>query len=270
MHAYIASRYDQFLQDLETLVNVDSGSGHAPGLSRVARFFQERYDRLGWSTRALEFDGGSAPCLEVINRRGLPADPPFDFLFLGHMDTVFPEGTALQRPFSIRDGRAYGPGVCDMKGGLVTMLHAAEAIEQAGLAGALSICMAFNSDEEIGSLLRLAEGREISHEPHGAPAGTVVTVEHLFANVPARLKFLKSAPAEMARVTRRSGLVVLAIANFDSLACRATRAVARRRASLRRRFTAASTGGSASSLLEASSQIAWPCLEIGGTQEGKG
>jgi glutamate carboxypeptidase len=67
------------------------------------------------------------------------------------MDTVFPQGTALQRPFSIRDGRAYGPGVCDMKGGLVTMLHAAEAVEQAGFADDLSICMAFNSDEEIGS-----------------------------------------------------------------------------------------------------------------------
>jgi len=151
MHSYIASRCDQFVQDLETLVNVDSGSGDAPGIATVARFFQERFDRLGWPTRLLEFDGGSAPCLEVVNRKGLQTDRRFDFLFLGHMDTVFPQGTALQRPFSIRDGRAYGPGVCDMKGGLVTMLHAAEAVEQAGFADDLSICMAFNSDEEIGS-----------------------------------------------------------------------------------------------------------------------
>ena len=151
MESYIASRYDQFLQDLETIVNVDSGSGHGPGLTTVARFFQERFDRLGWHTQALEFDGGSAPCLEVVNRKGLQADERFDFLFLGHMDTVFPKGTAARRPFCIRDGRAWGPGVCDMKGGLVTMLHAAEAAEQAGFAGGLSICMAFNSDEEIGS-----------------------------------------------------------------------------------------------------------------------
>lgn len=151
MHAYITSRYDQFLQDLEILVNVDSGSGHAPGIATVARFFQERFDQLGWHTRTLESDGGSAPCLEVVNRKDLQTDDRFDFLFLGHMDTVFPQGTALHRPFSIRDGRAWGPGVCDMKGGLVTMLHAAETIEQAGIAGDLSICMAFNSDEEIGS-----------------------------------------------------------------------------------------------------------------------
>ena len=58
---------------------------------------------------------------------------------------------AAERPFSVRDGRAWGPGVCDMKGGLVTMLHAAEAVTQAGFAGDLSVCMAFNSDEEIGS-----------------------------------------------------------------------------------------------------------------------
>jgi len=151
MDAYIASRYDQFLEDLEALVNMDSGSGYAPGLAAVARFFRERFDRLGWHARGLEFDGGSAPCLEVANRQGLPADERFDFLFLGHMDTVFPEGTAAQRPFAVRDGRAWGPGVCDMKGGLVTMLHAAEAVEQTGIAGELSICMAFNSDEEVGS-----------------------------------------------------------------------------------------------------------------------
>ncbi len=151
MDAYIASHYDQFLQDLETLVNVDSGSGHAPGLVAVARFFQERFDRLGWHTRALEFDGGAAPCLEVVNRKGHPATDRFDFLFLGHMDTVFPAGTARQRPFSIRDGRAWGPGVCDMKAGLVTVLHAAEALQHAGVADDLSVCIAFNSDEEIGS-----------------------------------------------------------------------------------------------------------------------
>jgi glutamate carboxypeptidase len=151
MNSYIASRYGRFLQDLETLVNVDSGSGQAQGLTTVARFFQERFDRLGWHTRLLEFNGGAAPCLEVLNRNSQPAAGRFDFLLLGHMDTVFPAGTARQRPFSIRDGRARGPGVCDMKAGLVTVLHAAEALQLAGVADGLSVCIAFNSDEEIGS-----------------------------------------------------------------------------------------------------------------------
>jgi len=55
-------------------------------------------------------------------------------------------------------------------------------------------------DEEIGSLLRLAEGHQIINEPHGAPAGTVITVEHVFANVPARLKFLKQAATEAGHI----------------------------------------------------------------------
>ncbi len=84
MHAFISSRFDQFLQDLEHLVNIDSGSGHAPGLTAVARFLQARFGRIGWETRALEFDGGAAPCLEVVNPSRRPADQPFDFATAGH------------------------------------------------------------------------------------------------------------------------------------------------------------------------------------------
>lgn len=151
MPSDMAARYELFLKDLETIVNVDSGSGHAPGLAAVASFFEERFERLGWHTRRLDFEAGAVPCLEVVNHRGLEAEGRLDFLFLGHMDTVFPQGTVQRRPFCLRDGRAWGPGVCDMKGGLVTMLHAAEAAEAAGVAEALAIGMAFNSDEEVGS-----------------------------------------------------------------------------------------------------------------------
>jgi DNA mismatch repair protein MutL len=55
-------------------------------------------------------------------------------------------------------------------------------------------------DEEIGTLIRMAEGREIGREPRGGPPGTLVTVEHLFANVPARLKFLKQPATEAAHI----------------------------------------------------------------------
>ncbi len=55
-------------------------------------------------------------------------------------------------------------------------------------------------DESVGTLLRLADGREVAREPHGMPPGVSVTVEHLFASLPARLKFLKQPATEAAHI----------------------------------------------------------------------
>lgn len=151
MRTLIESRYDQFISDLETLVNIDSGSENPAGLTMVRDFFLNRFSQLGWQAEPHNFADGKVPCLEVVSPGASKTNKPFDFLFLGHMDTVFKEGTAGKRPFSVVDGRAMGPGVCDMKAGLVTMLHVAEIISQKGLADDLSVCMAFNSDEEAGS-----------------------------------------------------------------------------------------------------------------------
>lgn len=151
MQTLVESRYDLFISDLETLVNIDSGSENPAGLTAVRDFFLNRFSQLGWQVKTHAFLDGKVPCLEVVSPGASKTNKPFDFLFLGHMDTVFEEGTAARRPFSIRDGRALGPGVCDMKAGLVTMLHVAEVITQKGLADDLSVCMGFNSDEEVGS-----------------------------------------------------------------------------------------------------------------------
>ncbi|MGD9119806.1 MAG: M20 family metallopeptidase [Desulfobacterales bacterium] len=151
MYEIIESRYDQFISDLETVVNIDSGSHYAEGLNQVAGFFQKRFDRIGWKTTHHAFDDGTVPCLEVSNRPLDGDDTALDLLFIGHMDTVFKEGTTVTRPFTMDEKRAYGPGVCDMKGGLVTMLHVAEVLQQTGVADNIAIAMAFNSDEEIGS-----------------------------------------------------------------------------------------------------------------------
>ena len=147
----IEKRFEKFLNDLETIVNIDSGSGHGPGLDAVCEFFQKRFQQIGWRATRHNFDDGHVPCLEVFNKPATSNDLAYDLLFIGHMDTVFGKGTVADWPFS-RDGdRAFGPGICDMKGGLVTMLHTAEIMQQTGVADDISIAMAFNSDEEIGS-----------------------------------------------------------------------------------------------------------------------
>jgi glutamate carboxypeptidase len=147
----IEKRFEKFLIDLETIVNIDSGSGYLPGLEDMCAFFQERFQKIGWLTTKRSFGGGKVPCLEVANKTLSGENSAFDMLFIGHMDTVFAKGTAADRPFTRDDKRAYGPGVLDMKGGLVTMLHVAEILQQTGAADDVAIAMAFNSDEEIGS-----------------------------------------------------------------------------------------------------------------------
>jgi glutamate carboxypeptidase len=72
-------------------------------------------------------------------------------LMVGHMDTVFDPGTVAERPFRIEGDRALGPGVSDMKGGLLTGFFAIEALQESGFDGFGRITYLCNPDEEIGS-----------------------------------------------------------------------------------------------------------------------
>ena len=67
------------------------------------------------------------------------------------MDTVFPAGTAAERPFRVDGDTAYGPGVSDMKGGLLAGLHAVTCLQDEGFDGFGEITYVCNPDEEIGS-----------------------------------------------------------------------------------------------------------------------
>lgn len=137
---------ERFLDDFEYVVNTDSASGNKAGILQVAHFFQERFSRIGMDCEILLPGNGDVPCLKATL-----GDPPHDMMFLGHMDTVFPEGEAAQRPFSRHGNRAWGPGVCDMKGGLLVALHALETLKKTGDLDKISICVLFNGDEETGS-----------------------------------------------------------------------------------------------------------------------
>jgi glutamate carboxypeptidase len=91
----------------------------------------------------------------VVGRRagGLPVERGGRrLLLLAHMDTVFDDGTAAERPFRTGDGRAYGPGVTDDKAGLVCGAEAVEVLcDLAGFADFAEITMVCSPDEEIGS-----------------------------------------------------------------------------------------------------------------------
>lgn len=148
MSAFISNRINDFITDLEALVNIDSSSDNPSGIEAVARWLMPRLETIGFSTRLEKLSDRGVPCLRACNG---PENGKSDILFLGHMDTVFPTGEAKKRPFAVDGNRATGPGVCDMKGGLLVALHVLEALHHKGVLDRLSIGVCFNGDEEVGS-----------------------------------------------------------------------------------------------------------------------
>ncbi|MBP5162259.1 MAG: M20 family metallopeptidase [Spirochaetales bacterium] len=136
---------ERYLKDLETLVNIDSGQDCPEGIMEVATFFDRAFKAMGWKTSFVDV-GAVAPCFVAMNREA----ERYDLYITGHMDTVFPKGTAAKRPFSIEGNIAKGPGVCDMKQGLLSTLYAIRAVDMSVL-DRLNIIVVFQPDEEIGS-----------------------------------------------------------------------------------------------------------------------
>ncbi|MBP2660354.1 MAG: peptidase [Firmicutes bacterium] len=134
---------ERYLKELEYLVNIDSGSKSLEGVAQIGEYFSEKFKAAGWNIKKYDIAPEIAPCIEITNRD----TDRFDILLLGHMDTVFPAGTVKERPFTIKDGKAYGPGVIDMKSGLLSAYYALDGLKDQEL----SICLLLNSEEEMGS-----------------------------------------------------------------------------------------------------------------------
>jgi glutamate carboxypeptidase len=107
---------------LEQLVSIDSGADAPAGREEVAGLLAEWAAGIGCEVDLVPGAGGSA----VLARLAGGGGPRV--VLLGHHDTVFPAGSAARIGFAVRDGRALGPGVADMKGGLLLGLAAMEAL----------------------------------------------------------------------------------------------------------------------------------------------
>jgi glutamate carboxypeptidase len=144
--------YPQYLADLETLVNVDCGTFVRDGVNRVASFMQGRFESNGWTVERRSHDGqepGERLGDVVVAR--LDGSGSRRVLLVGHMDTVFPDRTAVERPFRVEGDRAFGPGVSDMKGGLLAGFYAVKALQESDFRDFARITYVCNPDEEIGS-----------------------------------------------------------------------------------------------------------------------
>jgi glutamate carboxypeptidase len=143
---YLRERQPDFLSDLAELVNLDCGTNNKGGVDEAGARMQALFTREGWRVRAIPLPA-HGDCLQAT----LVGSGRARILLLGHLDTVYPDGTAAQRPMTVRDGRIYGPGTNDMKAGLLSGLYAVTALRVGGWDDFAELTFFCNSDEEVGS-----------------------------------------------------------------------------------------------------------------------
>ena len=139
---FYSKHLDGYLDELRQFTAIETPTGNLPQLDRAADFLMERVSSLGEFERAMLPDHG--PLLRIV-REG----PGVRVLLLGHFDTVWPVGS-WPNLWRVDQGRAFGPGVYDMKGGLLFIVWLLRFLEHYGLSHP-TIEALFNPDEEIGS-----------------------------------------------------------------------------------------------------------------------
>lgn len=146
-NTYIDEHRDQILDDLKRLVNIQSYSYNPEGTNRVVAAIQDIASELPGSW---EIDTQTVVGNHLVYN-SFNSEPEKKILILGHMDTVFPPDSPFQQ-FTRDDAQCYGPGVNDMKGGLIVGMYALKCLHSLGLLSQIPLTFIFNSDEEIGSL----------------------------------------------------------------------------------------------------------------------
>jgi glutamate carboxypeptidase len=155
IHEAVEAGLPAFLADLERLCSIDCGSYTPAGVNEVATWVAEDLASMGAAVERRPDPSGRFGDTVVGTIQGRTRAGP-RLLLIGHMDTVFEEGTVAKRPFRIDDGIARGPGVSDMKDRLLAGLRALAAL-RAVFGGSLAdapferITFIANPDEEIGS-----------------------------------------------------------------------------------------------------------------------
>lgn len=123
----------------------ETPTGDAPELDALADVLEERYRELGARTERVARETGD----HLVARWG--DGDGSHVLLLGHHDTVWPRGTLETMPVAAADGVLRGPGVYDMKGGLVVAETAFAVLRECGVAPARPVRLVVVADEEVGS-----------------------------------------------------------------------------------------------------------------------
>jgi len=146
--AYCESESEALVHCLQQAVEIESPSHNQVAIDRMANFFSREFSKRGARVQLLSHPtAGSAMLAEFW--KGAGDTKPI--LLLGHLDTVWDIGTLAEMPFQVREGHAYGPGIYDMKSGIVCGLWAVQALTALKITPPSPVRFFLNADEEVSS-----------------------------------------------------------------------------------------------------------------------
>jgi glutamate carboxypeptidase len=147
--SFLRGREEPMLRLLKQFVECESPSHNKPAVDRMGRILASEWRRRVARVSVLkQAKRGNHVRAEVWSGGG---QPDGQILVLGHFDTVYPLGSLGKMPFRVKGGVAWGPGIFDMKAGLVLALAAVDTLRVAGIRPEKRLIFLWTSDEEIGS-----------------------------------------------------------------------------------------------------------------------
>ena len=157
---WIDSRQEDLLNNLMRLSEINSGTSNLEGIKTVADYFRSYFS--GTADSISEIQSQSREHTDISGNKikeefgnllsfKKRTEAPIQVLLAGHMDTVFPLSHSFQTPKKLDENTLLGPGVADMKGGILVMLTALQAYEASNHSNQLGWRVILNADEETGS-----------------------------------------------------------------------------------------------------------------------
>ena len=139
---------ERLLAGIRSWVEIESPSTDAEAVNRMVGLVEADLDDAGLETERVAGRDGFGD--HLLARTPWDTNEP-GIMVLGHLDTVWSMGTLDLRPFRVEDGKAYGPGIYDMKGGAYLICEAIKTIMGSAKQPPLPISVLLVSDEEVGS-----------------------------------------------------------------------------------------------------------------------